>query len=44
MDTFRNALDIPIAVGFMEPAMVSARKMGLLGVGTSVLGIYQIWQ
>lgn len=44
MDTVRNVLDIPIAVGFMHEGKVSNETMGLLGTITSLIGIYQLWK
>lgn len=44
VDTARNILDIPIAWGFMYEGSVSNDKMGLLGVITSLIGLYQLWK
>lgn len=43
IDTVRNVLDIPVAVGFLNPEKVSSRTIGLLGTITSLIGIYQLW-
>ena len=44
VDSLRNLLDIPIAVGFLYEGSVSGSKMGFLGTITSLIGLYQIWK
>lgn len=44
VDTVRNLLDIPIAIGFMYEGKVSNETMGLLGTITSLIGCYQVWK
>ncbi len=44
LDTARNLLDIPIAIGFMYEGKLSSDQMGLLGTITSLIGIYQTWK
>jgi len=44
VDTARNLLDIPVAIGFMYEGKIASDKMGLLGAITSLIGIYQIWK
>ncbi|KAL4459997.1 hypothetical protein ABPG74_003523 [Tetrahymena malaccensis] len=44
VDAFRNIFDIPVAVGFMYPQLVSPGTIGVFGAITSYIGCYQNWK
>ncbi len=43
IDTFRLALDTPVAYYFTFPGKIDGKVAGMLGAVTSLIGIYQMW-